>query len=153
MFQRTPNWVVPRLDTPVSPLMRNVYRYLPPIRWRKRAAAMDFRESTYDAIVDSESDVAKQFKDMAIEMMHTQLPDQPEMWKKLTPSYNLGCKRIIISDDYYPALNMSNVELETRPIHSVSGSSIKLVGADGEPEGTSSDFHLLVCATVREMQH
>ncbi|KAK6390324.1 hypothetical protein LTR65_005699 [Meristemomyces frigidus] len=147
VYQRTANWVVPRLDTPVSPLMRNVYRYLPPVRWRKRTGAMNFRESTFDAIVDSTSDISKQFREMAIEMMHRQLPNQPELWKKLTPSYNLGCKRIIISDDYYPALSTPNVVLETRPIHSISGSAVKVTGADGEPEAAESDYDLLVCAT------
>lgn len=147
VFQRTANWVVPRMDAPVSPFMRNVYRYLPPIRWRKRALQMDFRESTFDAIVDSKSDVAKAFKDMSMDMMHAQLPDQPEMWKKLTPTYNLGCKRIIISDDYFPALDQPNVELETRPIQSISDRSVKVTGANGEAEDMGTEYDLVVCAT------
>ena len=83
VFQRTPNWVVPRADAPVSPLMRNVLKYVPPVRWRKRALQMDFREWTYGAIVDPNSDSAKMFRDAALDLMHTQLPDQPEMWEKL----------------------------------------------------------------------
>ena len=76
-----------------------------------------------------------------------QLPNQPEMWEKLTPKYNLGCKRIIISDDYFPALNQDNVSLETRPIHSVEGHSVKVVGDNGEPTVVEDDYDLLVCAT------
>ncbi|KAK1090154.1 hypothetical protein LTR48_008857, partial [Friedmanniomyces endolithicus] len=68
VFQRTPNWVVPRLDQPVSPFMRNVLRCVPPIRWRKRAGQMDFREWSYQAIVDSKSAPATMFRDMAIDM-------------------------------------------------------------------------------------
>jgi len=147
VFQRTPNWVTPRMDAPVSPFMRNIFRYLPLVQWRKRALQMDFRESTYDAIVDSESDMAKSFTDASIEMMHKQLPNQPEMWEKLTPTYNIGCKRIIISDDYYPALNQENVSLETRSIHSIEGHAVKVVGASGEPEEVENDYDLLVCAT------
>lgn len=147
VFQRTPNWVVPRMDSPVSPLMRNIYRYLPPVRWRKRTAQMDFREWTFSAIVDPNSEPATMFRDMAIDMLHKQIPDQPEMWEKLTPKYNLGCKRIIISDDFYPALNEPNVELETRPIHSISGRAVKVVGENGEPEDAEPDYDLLVCAT------
>ena len=128
--------------------MRNVYRYLPPVRWRKRAGQMDFREWTYGAIVDSKSESAVLFRDTALDMMHKQLPDQPEMWEKLTPKYSLGCKRIIISDDYYPALAQENVELETRAIHNIDGRAVKVESEDGgEPEAVESDYDLLVCAT------
>lgn len=147
VFQRTPNWVVPRMDAPVSPFMRTVYKYLPPIRWRKRAGQMDFREATYNAIVDTKSDMATMFNSMSMDMLHTQLPNQPEIWEKLTPKYPLGCKRIIISDDYYPALNQDNVDLETRPIHSIEGRAAKVVDASGEPVDVESDYDLLVCAT------
>jgi cation diffusion facilitator CzcD-associated flavoprotein CzcO len=58
VYQRTPNWVIPRMDGPVSALRRAVYRYLPPVRWRIRATMMDFRESFYSAVTDGESDFA-----------------------------------------------------------------------------------------------
>jgi cation diffusion facilitator CzcD-associated flavoprotein CzcO len=48
VYQRSPNWVVPRDDGPVSSLRRAVYRYLPPVRWRMRGIKMDFREEFYD---------------------------------------------------------------------------------------------------------
>ncbi len=108
---------------------------------------MDFREWSYQAIVDSKSAPATMFRDMAIDMMHKQLPDQPEMWEKLTPTYSLGCKRIIISDDYFPALDLPNVNLETRPIHSIGGPSVKVTGANGEAEDVQPEYDLLVCAT------
>lgn len=40
VFQRTPNWVIPREDAPVSSFYRNLYKYVPPLRWRKRAFQM-----------------------------------------------------------------------------------------------------------------
>ncbi|KAK3676199.1 hypothetical protein LTR78_003949 [Recurvomyces mirabilis] len=147
VFQRTPNWVVPRADQPITPLMRNMLRYVPPLRWRKRAVQMDFREWTYGAIVDPSSEPAKQFKELALDMLHRQLPDQPEMWEKLTPTYTLGCKRIIISDDYYPAINQDNVSLEVRPIASVSGKNVKVKTDIGDAVDTDTDYDLLVCAT------
>jgi cation diffusion facilitator CzcD-associated flavoprotein CzcO len=147
VFQRTPNWVVPRMDAPVSPLQRKILRYVPPVRWYKRTAQMDFRESTYNAITDDKSDMAKLFKDMCLDMMHKQLPNQPEMWEKLTPKYNVGCKRIIISDDYYPALDEPNVELETKKIHSIADRAVKVIGDDGQTVDVESDYDLLICAT------
>lgn len=44
VYQRSPNWVIPRMDGPVSAFRRFVYRWLPPVRWRVRAAQMDYRE-------------------------------------------------------------------------------------------------------------
>jgi cation diffusion facilitator CzcD-associated flavoprotein CzcO len=53
VYQRSPNWVIPREDGPVSSLRRAAYRYLPPLRWRIRGSMMDFREAFYDGEVFS----------------------------------------------------------------------------------------------------
>lgn len=79
--------------------------------------------------------------------METQLADRPELWDKLTPKYNPGCKRVIISDDYYPTLALPNVALETRPIHRIGSNSISVIGEDGQPDVVEADYDLLVCAT------
>ena len=108
---------------------------------------MDFRESFYDAIYDRNSDLAQLIRDTHKQKLETELPNRPDLWEKLTPSYNPGCKRIIITDDYFPALELPNVDLETRPIESISGSTIKVKGDDGEVVDVEPDFDLLVCAT------
>lgn len=102
---------------------------------------MDYRESFYDAVTDGNSDFAQMLRDFCTDMMHTQLPNQPEMWEKLTPTYNPGCKRVIISDDYYPALARENVSLETAKIGRITETGIEVEG------GASEDFDLLVLAT------
>ena len=147
VFQRTPNYIFPRLDQPVSPFMRNVYKYLPPIRWRKRAGQMDFREGFWDAVNDANSGNAQMIRDFHKQKLETELSSRPDLWEKLTPSYNPGCKRIIISDDYFPALALPHVTLETRPIDSISGDKIKVKDDDGNPTDVDSEFDLLVCAT------
>lgn len=147
IFQRTPNWVIPRLDAPVSPFWRGIYKYIPPIRWRKRALMMDFRESFYEAVVDGDSAFAGEIRRQNELMMKAQLPDQPELWAKLTPTYNPGCKRVIISDDYYPTLALPNVSLETRPIHRIGSNSVSVIDENGQPDVVEADYDLLVCAT------
>lgn len=127
--------------------MRSVYKYVPPIRQRKRAVMMDFRESFYAAVTDGSSPFAEEIRRQSLEMMHSQLPDQPKLWEKLTPKYNPGCKRVIISDDYYPTLALPNVTLETRPISRITSKGVSVVGASGEPETIEEDYDLLVCAT------
>src|SRR6201999_476276 len=53
----------------------------------------------------------------------------PELRRKVTPSYTLGCKRVLISNDYYPALGQPNVDVVTDGIAEVSPHAI--VTADG----------------------
>ncbi|KAJ5568749.1 FAD-binding monooxygenase ktnD [Penicillium hetheringtonii] len=141
VFQRTPNWVIPRADAPVSALQKALLTYIPPLRWRKRALQMDFRESFHDAIFDGDSDFAQLIRDMCTGMMKAQLPDQPDLWKTLTPNYSPGCKRVIITDDYYPTLARKNVDLETRRIAKITGNGIEIEGAGVK------EYDLIVLAT------
>jgi len=79
--------------------------------------------------------------------LEAELPDRQDLWDKLTPKYNPGCKRIIISDDYFPTLGKPNVSLETRSIDSISGNKIKVKEEGGEVVDVDQEFDLLVCAT------
>lgn len=140
VYQRTPNWVIPRGDKPISKTMRWVYRYIPTIRKRYRAGLMDYRESFYDAAVVEDSAMNSTFKKLSLDMLGQQIPGNATLRKQLTPNYPPGCKRVIISDDYFPAMNRANVRLETRSIDEVLSTGIK---AGGEAE----EFDLIVLAT------
>ncbi|KAF1981121.1 cyclohexanone monooxygenase [Aulographum hederae CBS 113979] len=141
IYQRSPNWIIPRDDKPVGPLKRALFRYVPPLRWRTRQKSMDFREGFFDAIFDGESALADLMRTACIQSMHAALPDQPEMWKKLTPDYHPGCKRILITDDYYPALAKPHVDLETRKIVQVVENGIEV------EDGGYQEFDMIVLAT------
>jgi cation diffusion facilitator CzcD-associated flavoprotein CzcO len=140
VFQRTPNWVVPRNDKPISEAMRKVYRYVPAVRKRYRASLMDIRESLHEATVDVGSQMNEKIKQMSLNMMNEQISDDEDLRRRLTPDYPPGCKRIIISDDYFPAMNRANVGLETSPIDEVSSTGIKSAGKE-------EDFDLIILAT------
>lgn len=141
VFQRTPNWIVPRMDSDVSSTQKTLYKYAPALRHRVRALMMDFRETFFDAVTNADSDFAQLVREQTAEAMKRDLPNQPELWKILTPNYNPGCKRVLLSDDYYQALNRNNVFLETRKINGITESGIEL--ADGHHE----EFDLIVFAT------
>ncbi|OQO13729.1 hypothetical protein B0A48_01959 [Cryoendolithus antarcticus] len=147
VFQRTPNWVIPRGDAPVSSLWRNMYKFVPPIRWRKRAAQMDFREAFYDAVIDGQSALAGEIRRQSTAMMQAQLPGREDLWEVLTPKYNPGCKRVIISDDYFPTIANPKVSLETRPIVKITASGVTVKDKNGEAADVGTEFDLLVCAT------
>jgi cation diffusion facilitator CzcD-associated flavoprotein CzcO len=91
---------------------------------------MDIRESFYDAAVVENSDLNTELRHQCIDMMKHQLVDKPQLCQALTPDYPPGCKRIIISDDYYPAINRSNVEVETGSIDRITAEGIVVGGRE-----------------------
>jgi cation diffusion facilitator CzcD-associated flavoprotein CzcO len=101
---------------------------------------MDFRESFYDAIFNHESPVAQFTEQMSKDHMKTQLPDRPDLWKKLQPNYAVGCKRVIITDDYFPVFKQDNVKLETGHIDRITEKGIVT-------DGVEEEYDLIVMAT------
>lgn len=145
VFQRTPAWVMPRHDKPIKSLRRNMYRYIPFARRRYRASLMDFREKVFDAAVDPYSTAHNHVSMVSRQHMHTQLPlsdrRSAQLREVLTPNYPFSCKRIIVSDDYYPTLLEPNVILATQPIERITPSGILMAN------GTHHDLDVLVLAT------
>ncbi|KAG9953834.1 FAD/NAD(P)-binding domain-containing protein, partial [Aureobasidium melanogenum] len=141
IYQRTPNWLIPRLDAPIPSWTRSLFKYVPPLMWRKRALQMDFRESFYGIIGDSTSAGADEVRKYNQEMLDAAFPNNPTMQEKLRPNYNPGCKRIIISDDYYPALALPHVSLITDKISNITKTGIETEG------GQHHDYDLIVLAT------
>ncbi|KAK4941864.1 hypothetical protein LTR10_018340 [Elasticomyces elasticus] len=140
--QRTPAWVIPRHDSNTDQWTRLLYTYFPPARWRGRAEAMDFRESFHSAVTKADSNYAELMRTMNYNLLREQLSDRPDLWEKLTPSYSPGCKRSVISDDYYPTLGRKNVSLVTHKIERFTTEGIKFAGHD-----SADKFDLIVLAT------
>ncbi|KAL9085440.1 MAG: hypothetical protein Q9165_007590 [Trypethelium subeluteriae] len=154
VYHRTPGWVIPRHDRAVPPLERSLLRYLPFTRWKKRAWQMDFRESFFHAVTDPTSTFASQMREWNRAKLRDELPSRPELWDVLAPKYHPGCKRSVLSDDYYPALGRANVRLETRPIERVTEAGVQVARdsfaypASFEEEfRTEEEYDVLVLAT------
>ncbi len=103
---------------------------------------MDFRESFHSAVTNSDSIYADMMRTMNHNLLRQQLPDRPDLWEKLSPQYHPGCKRTVISDDYYPALVQKNVKLETSRIERITSDGIQFAGHD-----SAEEFDLIVLAT------
>jgi cation diffusion facilitator CzcD-associated flavoprotein CzcO len=116
VFQRTPAWVVPRRTRPITRLERGVYRTVPGAQRLVRGALYWGREAT--AVGFLHPRVGRAAQAIAARHLRRQVPD-PALRAKLTPAYLMGCKRVLLSNDYYPALARDNVDVVAEPIRRV----------------------------------
>lgn len=126
LFQRTPAWILPHRDRPVLPLARRLYGWVPGIQELVRGFVYWTRELFVLPFLKVRADSAPE--KLARDHLAKQVPD-PELRARLTPEYAIGCKRILISNLFYPAIQQPNVELVTDAIREVRPNSI--VTADG----------------------
>lgn len=126
LFQRTAPWVMPRRDFAISARARQAYRSSPWLRRLERARLYLRHEAL--AFAFRHPTVMRIGQRRTIKHMHAAVRD-PELRQKLTPDYTQGCKRILLSNDYYPALTRTNVKLVTAEAVSTTRSGV--VGSDG----------------------
>jgi cation diffusion facilitator CzcD-associated flavoprotein CzcO len=126
LFQRTPPWVMPRADRAIGPLERGLHRALPVTAKARRGLLWGIRELQVQAFTKwpSELDVVER---LAKRNMARAVKD-PALRARLTPDYRIGCKRILLSNTYYPALARANTDV-VGALAEVRGST--LVSADG----------------------
>jgi cation diffusion facilitator CzcD-associated flavoprotein CzcO len=129
VFQRTPPWIQPRPDAAIPPRTRATLRAVPgaaralryAVYWGMEMRALGFA-------VDPR--LMEPMESMARKHLERQVAD-PGLRARLTPDYTIGCKRILLSSDYYPALQRPNVDLVTDPIGAITPSGVRT--ADGTP--------------------
>jgi cation diffusion facilitator CzcD-associated flavoprotein CzcO len=126
LFQRTPAWVVPHRDRKTTRLERWLYRRVPALQRLVRAGVYFTRELFVPYLMHPRAGSLPER--LAQRHLHAQVKD-PALRAKLTPDYRIGCKRVLISNDYYPALCRPNVELVTHGITAIGAKSVR--SADG----------------------
>jgi cation diffusion facilitator CzcD-associated flavoprotein CzcO len=126
VFQRTAPWVMPHPDRPLSRREQRLYRALPFAQRLMRNAIYWARETFVIAFMHPR--LMANGERVARRHMAKQVSD-PGLRRKLTPRYRMGCKRVLLSNDWFPALQRDNVELVTDGIAEVRERSI--VAADG----------------------
>ena len=127
LFQRTPAWVTPKPDRAVDEKEQHFYA-------RHPRAQRALRNLVYWMLEARGAGFALTPKAMrfleksARRHLERQVPD-PELRAKLTPDYQIGCKRILLSNDFYPSLTQDNVDVVTEAITEVRPHGV--VTADG----------------------
>ncbi len=127
VFQRTPGWVLPRRNRRVSRLEHWLFRHAPVTQRVARTAIYWGREAYALGFVKNPG-ILRQAQAIPLRHLRRQVSD-PDLRARLTPSYRMGCKRVLFSNDYYPALTQPNVSLVTAGIKEIREKSV--VTSDG----------------------
>jgi cation diffusion facilitator CzcD-associated flavoprotein CzcO len=127
VVQRTPPWVMPRADRPITAGERWLHETVPATAKARRGLLWLIREFQVGAFVKRPW-LMKAAEQVGRAHLRRSIKD-PALRARLTPDYTLGCKRVLLSNDYYPALAQPNTEVVTSALTEVRGSSV--VTADG----------------------
>ncbi len=111
LFLRTPPWILPRRDHPIPAWKQTMYRFLPITQRIARARIYGRLELIAMGLVYRPG-AMENFMDLARRYLEKQVPE-PVLREKLSPHYIMGCKRILLSDDFYPSLTQPNIEVIT----------------------------------------
>jgi cation diffusion facilitator CzcD-associated flavoprotein CzcO len=134
VFQRTPAWVVPKPDVRYSERARRFYARFPLALQASRLAKFWMSELFGPVIFLNSDRLSAIGQKASLRHLRSQVSD-PELRAKLTPSFQFGCKRMLISSDYWSSFERENVDLVTEPIEEIRSDGIEtqegvLHGAD-----------------------
>jgi cation diffusion facilitator CzcD-associated flavoprotein CzcO len=121
LFQRTPPWIIPRRDRALSRFERGMFRRFPAAQRVARSSIYLFRELFLLGF--RHLWLSGQVERIARRHLERSIPD-PKLRAKFVPDYSIGCKRVLISNDYLPSLIRPNVEVVTEGIAEVRAGSI-----------------------------
>ena len=141
LFQRTPQWILPVGNPPIDDADRARYRSDPAAMTTLRAELnTSFVQTFANAVVDADSAPLKTLQKLACANLEDSVADR-ELREKLRPDYRAGCKRLIISPNFYHAIQRPNAHLVTEAIARVEADGVRTV--DGRLHG----LDVLVLAT------
>ncbi|OBG99609.1 MULTISPECIES: NAD(P)/FAD-dependent oxidoreductase [unclassified Mycobacterium] len=137
--QRSPTWILPKPDRPYTERERWVFAHVPFAK-RLYRTRLWLRSESNISVIEHGSEKTRDFTATALGLLEKTVADE-ELRRKLTPDHPMGCKRLVFSSDYLPALTRPNVEVLSSPARCLRARS--LVTADG----TERDVDVVVCAT------
>lgn len=126
VFQRTPPWVLPRLDGPISESGQKRYRQMPVLQKLARLKIFLLREIRVMGFRHPK--MMRKAEKLALDHLYKAVKDS-ELREKLTPSYKMGCKRILLSNAYYPSLAQANVRVNSNEIKEIKENAV--IDAEG----------------------
>ncbi|GAB3426089.1 flavin-containing monooxygenase [Flindersiella endophytica] len=143
IFQRTPGWLIPKPDRPLPDWMKRLFARVPLAQQVYRKVVWLRLEAQAPAF-NGNATMQKVAERISLKHLHDQIED-PELRRKLTPSYRTGCKRVMPSNDYFPVFNRENVELVDRAAVEVTERGVV------DREGVEREVDVIILATGFEV--
>ena len=141
LFQRTAQWIMPAENPPYTAEEQAQFRSDPKILAEMRAVLSRlFADNFANAVVDAESPQMKMLQEACRANLENSVAD-PVLREKLRPNYRAACKRLIISEDFYQAIQQPNAELVTEGIEGVEAKGVRTA------DGRLHELDVLVLAT------
>jgi cation diffusion facilitator CzcD-associated flavoprotein CzcO len=141
LFQRTAQWITPMENTAYSEAEKEEFRTHPEAMEAVRAEVSHaFTEGFANVLIDAESPVIQAIHDGCVANLESNVTD-PELREKLRPDYRATCKRLVLSENFYDAIQRPNARLVTEGIERVEKSGVRT--RDGELH----ELDVLVLAT------
>ena len=141
LFQRTPQWILPVENPPIAEAERARYRGdLSAMVAQREELSDDFVRHFANAVIDAQSPQLKSLQDLTRANLETSVAD-PVLREKLRPDYRAGCKRLIISANFYAAIQRPNAHLVAERIAHLEGAGVRTV------DGVLHPLDVLVLAT------
>ena len=139
VYQRSPGWTIPKMDFAYKERTQRLFERFPILQRLDRAAIFAFMELA-TAAMTRQRWLRAPFRAVARHQIHAAIEDRA-LRRKVTPTDELGCKRVMLTDDWYPTLTRPNVELVTDRIAEVTAAGIRT------EDGTERPADVLVLAT------
>ena len=139
VYQRSAGWTVPKMDYTYPEWAHRLFRRFPLLRRLDRASVLVVQElgaaamTRHRWLIPALRTIGRRQIAAAI--------DDPELRRKVTPTDEFGCKRLMLTDDWYPALTQPNVELVTGGVDAVTVTGIR------DKSGVERPADVLVLAT------
>ena len=141
LFQRTPQWVMPQENPAYAESEQEEFRNRPELMKEMRSDIAQMFEDTFaTAVVDAKSPLLDHIEDLCRKNLEDSVSD-PELREKLRPDYRAGCKRLIMSNGFYQAIQQPNAELVTEDIERIEAKGVRT------SDGRLHELDVLVIAT------
>jgi cation diffusion facilitator CzcD-associated flavoprotein CzcO len=144
LYQRTPPWILPKPDRAIGNAERALYRALPPLQRLMRLGVYCQLETRVLAFTLDPS-LMRPVAEYAQRYLRRSIAD-PALRAQLTPSYTVGCKRVLLSNDYYGALARPNVEVITAGIREIRARAVV------DRTEREREVDAIICATGFKVQ-
>ncbi len=128
IFQRTPQWIGPKGNRSFTSLEKTLFRTFPILMLIYRTILYYYHEFLFNSFY-KQSKLGRFLSYLCLTYLHFTVADR-DLRRRLTPRYTFGCKRVLMSDDFYQCLNYDNVTMITDPIDSVTSDSIVSKGVN-----------------------